>query len=157
MKNILFLLSLVGFVLAMTLTISCSSDTDDNGDEPYTPPPRKNTYFMGTYGITDEVFCYYLFQEPDISDSALAAVEYTFKDIKDIWLNIRTSEYGIITQSITNYSESALRNDLAVSGGMAPSQVNAFMNELNNRGNSMLFFYSNDYHYCAIAAYYEKE
>jgi len=121
------------FGLAMAFTFGCSSDKDD--DEPYLPPSKTNTYFYSIYGISNQSFCAYMWDNTDensLSDSSLAAVEYTFQDVKNTWLQVKNIS-GTILESKNNYAESSLRNDLMVSGGLAPSQVDAFMGELNNR------------------------
>jgi hypothetical protein len=144
-----------GFGLALAFT-ACSSDIDDDQNS---PPPKTNTYFYSIYGISNQSFCDYMWDNTDensLSDESLAAVEYTFQDVKDMWLQVKTIS-GTILESKNNYAESSLRNDLMVSGGLAPSQVDAFMGELNNRKNSLLFGYSKDARYCALAMYFEKE
>jgi len=159
MKTNRFLILTVSIMLATLFTISCSTDSNDDSDAPYSQPSKANTYFYSTYGISDELFCDYMWDNTDensLSDESLAAVEYTFQDIKDLWLQVKAIS-GTTIESKNNYAESSLRNDLMVSGGLAPSQVNAFMGELNNRKNNLIFGYSNDYKYCAIAIYFEKE
>jgi hypothetical protein len=145
------------FALALAFTISCSSD--DGDEDTYQPPSKANTYFYSIYGFTNVDFCNYMLDNTDensLSDESLAGEEFTFEDVKKGWLELKTIS-GVTLESMNNYPESSLRNDLMISGGLAPSQVNAFMDELNKRKNSFIFGYSSDPRYCMLAMYFEKE
>jgi hypothetical protein len=128
------------------------------GDDDPSPPSRANTYFISTYGFTDESFCYNLLNnidETSSSDESLAGKEYSFQEVKDMWLRLKTIS-GVTLGSMNGSDESSLRDNLMIRG-LAPSQVNAFMGELNSRKNNLLFFYSGDSRYCLTAMYFEKE
>jgi hypothetical protein len=152
--------------LALTFTFSCSS-SGGNDDDPSPSPPKANMYFQSSLGLSNSGICDYLDEVLASSggsvqdDDALEARELTFDMVRKDYLDIK-SLLGNGVSAIENSNhipESELRQQLSVSAGLTPTQLDAFMRGLNNRGNnSYIGFPADGYKmYCYIYVYIEKE
>jgi len=155
------------FMLAMAFTLSCSSGGGGDDEAPL-PSPRANTYYISLYGISEVTTCQYLDEmllglgggtEDDWEGKG-----YSFADVKDVWTQYRLSGTGVMLSSQGGYTEDVLRAKMT-QGGLTPSELNAYMRGLNQRGNNLTMllpseivaFYNSNNSSCYAVLYVEKE
>jgi hypothetical protein len=89
---------------------------------------------------------------------------FSFADVKGVWDQYRVSGTGAMLSSQGGYTEDVLRTKIT-QGGLTPSELNAYMRGLNQRGNNLTIllpseivaFYNGNNSSCYAVLYVENE
>jgi hypothetical protein len=127
-----------GFLLALALTFSCS--TDGGGSS-------KETFWYSGYGLTTDSYTYILNLHNQYENQSYDDVKYEWSEIKRL---------GTWIESYNGVSEQEIK-DFLVQRDVSPNEAERYLTLLKKRGNIIQAFNSSDYRYHSIMIYVERE
>jgi len=134
----------------------------------YSSSIPSSSYYTSLYGISDVATCQYLdamlLGGGSMTEDDWEGKGYSFADVKGAWDQYRLSGTGVMLSSQGGYTEDVLRAKIT-QGGLTPSELNAYMRGLNQRGNQLTIllpseivaFYNSNNSSCYAVLYVEKE